>query len=166
MTKTFDPTLAADTLTDDIRDAVLAEFKLMPKPWQQMTEDEQHRIIDRASDIGANLVIKAIDLIAARGLPSLPIKVGKIVVEGAECKGTFECYADDDNLLRMRHLQGSRAMFVLASADAYNGETEQPKPDVVGDLAIPTTGQGAPSEPGIEATIGRGNKTNGAGAQA
>jgi hypothetical protein len=27
----------------------------------------------------------------------------------------------------------------------------------VGDLAIPASGPGAPSDPGIEATIGRGN---------
>lgn len=153
----FDPLVAAETLTSDVRDAVLAEFKHMAKPWSQMTEDEQQRVINRSQDIADKLVVAAVDLIAARGLPSLPIKVGKIVIEGSECKGAFECYADDEALLRMRHLQGSRAMFVLASPDAYDGETEQPQPDNVGDLAMPATGPGAPSDPGVEAKIGRGN---------
>lgn len=129
--------LQTDQLVDNIRDLVLDEFKHMGKPWQQMNEDEQVRVINRAADIGDHLVRKAVDLIAARGLPALPIEVGKITVEGAECKGTFECYADDENLLRIRHLQGSRAMFVLASPDAFNGKTEKPEPEVVGDLSMP-----------------------------
>lgn len=138
MTKTFDPQLATETLRGDIRDAVLAEFKHVDKPWQKMTEDEQQRLINRATDIGDRLVRDAVDLIAARDLPSLPIEVGKITVEGSECKGTFECYADDENLLRIRHLQGSRAMFVLASPSAYQGEQAPAVPENVGSLAIPS----------------------------
>lgn len=133
----FNPLVAAETLTGDIRDAVLAEFKHIDKSWAKMTEDEQQRLINRAGDIADRLVIDAVDIIAGQGLPSLPIKVGKIVIEGSECKGSFECYADDEALLRIRHLQGSRAMFVLASPDAYRGEQTSPQPEVVGDLALP-----------------------------
>lgn len=156
MTSEFNPQIAAETMTSDIRDAILSEFKLTPKPWQHMKEDEQQRLINRAEDIADTLVRRAIDIIAARGLPALPIEVGKITVEGTECKGAFECYADDENLLRIRHLQGSRAMFVLASSSAYSGETKRPEPEVVGDLAMPKVD---PLQ-GIE-TIGRG-KQNGA----
>jgi hypothetical protein len=157
----FDPKLSAETLIGNIRDAVLTEFKQMPKPWQAMNEDEQSRLIDRSTDIGDTLVRQAVDLIAARDLPALPINVGKITVDGAECKGTFECFANDENLLRIRHLQGARAMFVLASPDAYAGETEKPQPEVVGDLALPKD-----HLEGIE-TLGRGKpKGNGAAAHA
>jgi hypothetical protein len=155
----FDPQVAAETMRGDIRDAVLTEFKQMAKPWQAMTEDEQQRVINRAVDIADDLVRKAVDLIAARGLPALPITVGKITVESSECKGTFECFADDEALLRIRHLQGSRAMFVLASPDAYQGETGKAEPENVGDLAIPKD-----NLEGIE-TLGRGkSKSNGAAA--
>jgi len=147
---------AVETLAGDIRDAVLAEFKQMPKPWQQMTEDEQGRAIHRARDIADKLVLGAVDMVAGRGLPSLPIEVGKITIEGASCKGQFECYADDENLLRIRHLQGSRAMFVLASPSAYSGESKPAEPEVVGDLSIPKTGPGAPSDPAAVAALGRG----------
>jgi hypothetical protein len=149
--------LQTETLIGDVRDAVLAEFKHLPNTWQKMNEEEQQRLITRASDIADSMVRKAVDMIAARGMPALPIEVGKITIEGAECKGAFECYADDEALLRIRHLQGSRAMFVLASPDAYNGKTETPKPDVVGDLAMPKTGPGAEHDAGALAAIGRGN---------
>jgi len=137
MTDTEAPMLNTDTLRGDVRDQLLAEFKHLPKPWQAMNEEEQDRLIRRASDIADQLVRSAVDLIAARGLPALPIEVGKITVDAAACKGTFECYADDENLLRIRHLQGSRAMFVLASPSAFNGEQSTPEPEVVGDLAMP-----------------------------
>lgn len=130
-------TLATDTLRGDIRDEILREFKSIPKSWQTSTEDEQSRLINRARDLADDLVRQAIDIIAGKGLPSLPILVGKIVVEKSACKGVFECHADDENLLRIRHLQGSRAMFVLASPDAFNGEQTNPKTEVIGDLSIP-----------------------------
>ncbi|MEO6381956.1 MAG: hypothetical protein ABIO35_08160 [Nitrobacter sp.] len=137
LTADFSPKIETETLRGDVRDAILTEFKTIPKPWQAMNEDEQERIINRADDIANTLVRRAIDLIAARGLPSIPIEVGKMTMDGAEVEGKFKCYADDEMLLRARHLQNSRAMFVLASPDAFNGEEKKPEPDVVGDLAMP-----------------------------
>jgi len=135
--------LNTETLRGDIRDRILTEFKHMPNVWPKLAESEQDRLISRAQDIAGELVRKAVDLIAERGLPALPIKVGKITVDGGACKGTFESYADDENLLRIRHLQGERAMFVLASPDAYNGERKPAEADVVGDLSMPKEGERA-----------------------
>jgi hypothetical protein len=132
-------TIEDKTLRGDIRDMILVEFKHIDGPWSKANEDEQQRRINRSADIADQLVRQAIDLIAARGLPALPIEVGKITVEGAACKGTFECYADDENLLRIRHLQGSRAMFVLASPSAYQGEKAPQLPENVGSLAMPAS---------------------------
>lgn len=153
MSETETPTLNTETLRGDVRDQVLTEFKHLQKPWQAMNEEEQDRLIRRAADIADRLVRESVDLIAARGLPALPIEVGKITVDAAACKGTFECYADDENLLRIRHLQGSRAMFVLASPSAFNGEQSKPEPEVVGDLAMPKERQ----DEDALANVGRGN---------
>lgn len=135
--------LDTETMRGDIRDRILTEFKHMPNAWQKLAESEQDRLISRALDIAGEVVRRAVDLIAERGLPALPIEVGKITVDGSACKGTFECYADDDNLLRIRHLQGSRAMFVLASPDAFNGEKKPAESENVGDLAMPKEGERA-----------------------
>jgi hypothetical protein len=142
-TTDFDPQLAAETLRGDIRDAILGEFKAVPGAYPKLSEDEQQRLIHRAADIANRLVRDAIDVIAQRGLPALPITVGKITVDGSACKGAFECYADDENLLRIRHLQGSRAMFVLASPSRFNGEQKEAKPENIGDLAMPEPEQRA-----------------------
>jgi hypothetical protein len=138
--------LNTETLRGDIRDRLLTEFKHIPNPWPKMSEAEQERLISRAFDIAGELVRKAVDLVAERGLPALPIEVGKITIDGGACKGTFECYADDENLLRIRHLQGKRAMFVLASPDAFNGERKPAEADVVGDLSLPKEGERADEE--------------------
>lgn len=155
------PELQTDTLRGDIRDALLAECRQMQKPWAQMSEQEQERLIFRARDMADSLVRRSVDLVAERGLPALPIEVGKITVDGGVCKGAFECYATDENLLRMRHLQGARAMFVLASPDRYSGERAPAEAENVGDLAMPKTGPGAPSDPNGLAKVGRGKRKNG-----
>jgi hypothetical protein len=152
--------IATTTLRGDIRDKILSEFKTMPKSWQAASEGEQERMISRAKDIADTLVQRAIDIVAAKGLPVLAITVGKMTIEKSECKGSFECYADDESLLRIRHLQGSRAMFVLASPDAFNGEQKKPETDVVGDLAMPK-GEQPRADEDLLAHVGQG-KANGA----
>lgn len=151
-----EPAFATETLRGDIRDMVLSEFKLLPKPWQQMTEDEQERLITRATDIAATVVSGAVDLIAARGLPAMPISVAKFTVDGSELKGTYTAFADDENLLRIRHLAERRAMFVMASPEDYLGERKPAETEVVGDLAMPKTGPGSPSDPKALEQVGRG----------
>jgi hypothetical protein len=155
--------LATTTLRGDIRDKILSEFKAIPKSWQTSSEDEQARLINRAKDIADTLVRRAIDIIAAKGLPALAITVGKMTIDNSECKGTFECYADDESLLRIRHLQGSRAMFVLASPDAFNGEQKQAETTNVGDLAMPKGDEPRADEAAL-ASVGKGKATNGAAA--
>lgn len=154
--------LATTTLRGDIRDKILTEFKAIPKSWQTSNEQEQSRLISRAKDIADTLVRRAIDIIAAKGLPALPITVGKITIDGGECKGAFECYAGDDELLRIRHLQGARAMFVLASPDAFNGEQKKPQTDVVGDLAMPKGKEQPRADEANLASVGQGKSTGAA----
>lgn len=154
--------LATTTLRGDIRDKILTEFKAIPKSWQTSTEDEQQRLIRVANDIAGALVRRTIDIVAAKGLPALAITVGKMTIDNSECKGTFECYADDESLLRIRHLQGARAMFVLASPDAFNGEEKKPETTNVGDLAMPKGDEPRDDEAAL-AGVGKG-KTNGAAA--
>lgn len=148
--------LQATTLRGDIRDRILSEFKHIPNSWQKLGEGEQERLISRAADIANQVVRTAVDIIAERGLPALPITVGKITVDGSACKGTFECFADDDNLLRIRHLQGERAMFVLASPDRFNGEQQPAEAENVGDLGMPKDGARA-DEDNLE-QVGKGSR--------
>ena len=154
--ETSEPTFDTETLRGDIRDAILTEFKQLPKPWQQMNEDEQERVITRATDIAGKVVVGAVDLVAARGLPALPISIAKFEVDGAELKGRYTAYATDENLLRIRHLADRRAMFVMADPEEYLGEKKPAETEVVGDLAMPKTGPGSPSDPKALEKIGRG----------
>lgn len=160
---TATPLLDTKTLRGDIRDAVLTEFKHMPKQWQMMNEQEQQRAINRAEDIGRELVQRAVDLVAARGLPALAITVGKFTCEASEMKGTFEAYPSDENVLQIRHLCDRRAMFVLASPEDFKGERKPAEPENVGDLAMPKAKE---SDPAAEATLGRGKNAKPKGGDA
>lgn len=52
------------TLRGDIRDLILREYKAMSRPWQQMTESEQARLIHRANDIAGTVVRRSVDIVA------------------------------------------------------------------------------------------------------
>jgi hypothetical protein len=121
-----------------------------------MNEKEQERIITRATDIAQSVVIASVDLVAARGLASLPISVAKFTVDGSELKGTYTAYASDENLLRIRHLAERRAMFVMADPAEYEGERAPAETEVVGDLAIPKGDEPRADEAAL-AMVGRGN---------
>jgi hypothetical protein len=64
--------ISAETLVGDIRDAVLTEFKQMPKPWVMMSEDEQERVIHRSREIADTIVHRAVSLIAEQGFSTSP----------------------------------------------------------------------------------------------
>lgn len=131
----------ADTLTGDLRDALLTHMRAMETPWSKLSEAKQAEKIEAVTKMAESLVQEAVDAIAARGLPSLVIEVGKFTVDGAEMKGAFTCFASDENLLRIRHLSNARAVFVLASPDAFYGErsaaeTDRDEPELpIGDAA-------------------------------
>lgn len=141
------------TLRGDIRDLILREFKAMSRPWQQMTETEQARLIHRANDIAGTVVRRSVDIVAEDGLPSLPVTVGKITLEGGAIKGAYECFADDENLLAIRRLQSKRAMFVLADPDEYFGQRAAAKPTNVGELAMPNGEDDDDDDPDAAETV-------------
>lgn len=150
--------LQADTLRKDVRNLILTEFKNAPGAWPKLGEGDQQRLIIRAEDIAGTLVRRAIDIVAERGLPALPVEVGKMKVDGSTVKADFECYANDENLLRMRHMQGARAMLVLASPDRFDAKTDEkePEPDNIGDLGIPK-GEGERADEANLAKVGQGD---------
>lgn len=129
------PEFVAETLSGDIRDAVLREFKALEKPWQQMNEKEQERVIHRARDIGENLTRQAIRAVAERGFQHLIVAVKQFTVTD-EIKTQVVCAATVDNITKLAAHSGE-GVFVLVSPKLYFGEREKATPDVVGDLKLP-----------------------------
>lgn len=149
--------IASATLLGDVRDALLSEIKALPKPWQKMSEEEQGRAIHRASDIAGELVTKVVHLISTKGFSNLPVTINKFTVkDGVKIEvGAAETV---ENITHLAMHSGA-AVLVLATPSAFMGEKEKAQTDNVGELAIPKTGPGAPSDPDAMEHLGRGNGT-------
>lgn len=121
---------AADTLTGDIRDAILDWRKTMGKPWAACNEDEQSDEIHRARDLAENLVRKACAIIASGGKKAIMGTVIKITV-----KDKIQAWLDFSKADEQRHdlmdAQGMLISLVLADAEPFKGERApaEPTPD-------------------------------------
>lgn len=148
---------AAESLKGDIRDEFLTEIKQLKKPWEKLTEYEQERLIHRCRDIAGNLVRNAVEIAAARGFEHIPVSIGKFTVDAEKgIQSTFAMARSDENLLAMGRRIGSVVLLVPLDLHDFMGERKPAEPEVVGDLALPKTGPGAPSDPEAESKIGRG----------
>jgi hypothetical protein len=154
--------MAAESLKGDIRDALLTEIKQLKKPWEQMAEYEQERVIHRCRDIAGKLVHETVRITAARGFINMPVQLGKFTVEaekGISC--SFNMARSPENLLALGERIGSIVLIVPVDVHDFMGERKPAEADVVGDLRMPkngqpTSGPGAPSDPDAEAKLGRG----------
>lgn len=127
--------LASETLRGDVRDEILREFKAMAKPWAQMNEKEQERVIHRSADIADNLVMGALRLTAHKGNPHVVVQVSQFTVKD-DVKVTLSVAAILDNIVKLASA-GAHAVLVLADPKQFSGEKKKPETDVVGDLAMP-----------------------------
>ena len=126
----------AETLRGDIRDALLTELKVGEKPWQQMNETEQERVIRRAETLASDLVNRVVTIVAHEGHPHLIGKVNKFTVKDG-LKIEFGVAGLADNIVKLAQHSGDGAVLVLIAPAKYQGHRKPAEPDVIGDLGIP-----------------------------
>ncbi len=74
--------LKLDTLSGDIRDAFLTRFRNAPKPWQQMTEDEQYDFANGVELFSKELVRQAVRLVTDWDFPRAVVSLGEVKIKG------------------------------------------------------------------------------------
>ena len=122
--------LNTDTLFGDLRDAILARLRAMPKPWTVMSENEQTDMIEGVERVSRHLVFQAVKLIAANGHATIHATLVQCAMKDG-IKVVLEVSKHD----QMRHelmdavVAGASAHIVLADADAFLGEREPAKAD-------------------------------------
>lgn len=148
--------LAAATLLGDVRDAVLAEFKTAEKPWSKMSEEEQERLIQRADDIADQVVLGAVAVVAQHGFSNLPASIDQFTRKDG-LKIVLKAGATVEHITKLAEHGNNSVVLVLAEPARFMGERAPAETENVGELAIPKTGPGAPSDPKATAKLGRGN---------
>lgn len=126
------------TLTGDVRDEILREFKLIAKPWQKMNESEQERLIHRATDVAASIVDRAVDIVASRGCEHFLVKLGDVTFSRE--KGIVSKIGmafSKEGIAALANRSGDIIVLVARDAHEFAGMRAEAQPEVVGDLAMP-----------------------------
>lgn len=135
------------TLSGDIRDEILREFKTMPDVWQKLDEDGQQRLIDRAKSIAYQLVDSSVDIVVSRGNDFHRVKVGKFSVdEKGVVKCEFTLGYDEDALLWIARHRNDVVALIARDTHEFLGERARAKPEVIGSLRMQEPEQPAQPE--------------------
>lgn len=114
--------VAKETLTGDIRDVMLSEIRRhADRPWGKLSEAEQQRVIDRAAHTAENLVLQAVQIIAAGGRKFLPAVLKKVALDNV-IKAELHISRMDETRHDLYDHQGSGVLVVLTNAAPYRGE--------------------------------------------
>ena len=124
--------LAIDTLSGDLRDAMLMRVRDMKRPWSMLTEDEQRDLANGLDIAARDLTRAAVRLVTAHEWPSAVVTLHDIKIIGGD-KARIEGKVVADNITHNREVLGDHVntMVKLVCVDSVTlmGEREPVKID-------------------------------------
>jgi hypothetical protein len=111
----------AETLSGDIRDALLTHVRSIKVPWTMLSEDEQQNAIDAIQETAKHAVRVVASIIATQGLPHIVVSVGKWTVKDG-VKVEVEASSLVENITKLAEHGTGAAVLVLSEPDMYIGE--------------------------------------------
>ena len=144
--------LQLETLSGDVRDAMLSRIRMMKTSWALCTEAEQAEIANGLELAAKNLVRGAVRLLTAHEFPHAVVTLGEVKIggsKGIEAKLTCQNIELNRNVLG-DHV-GQMVQVVMIDSDSFIGERDgvDIQPDQ-GDMfgAAPEDGEGDDEEEG------------------
>ncbi len=116
--------LVADTLSGDLRDALLTHVRSMENPWSKMSERDQENKINAIERMAEDVVRRAVHMIAAGEHPIVHVTVGKMTIDKGVIESKIVASALLDNIVALNGVRGLQAVLVLTDASTYMGERE------------------------------------------
>lgn len=120
--------LAAETLSGDIRDALLTHVRSMETPWSKMSEKAQSDKIYAISNAAENLVRRAVKIIAAQGHEPMFGRIAKFTVKD-EIKAELIAGSSVQNIEKVAENISQPCIIIFANPDQFIGQKADAKPD-------------------------------------
>ena len=120
--------LATETLSGDLRDVMLTHIRAMETPWSKLSERDQQDKIYAIENATADIVRRAVRMIAADGRDTIEVKVEKFTVKDTIKMETI-ANVIVENIERLAENRGQSAILTFVSAADYIGERSAAKPD-------------------------------------
>jgi hypothetical protein len=122
-------TAEAETLSGDIRDALLTHIRSIRVPWALLAEDEQQAAIDAIQRSAEHAVRQVCAIMAQAGAPHVRAKIAKWTVKGSDLKLELAVTPLVDNMIALAEHGNRGAVLVLADAADFMGERAPAKAD-------------------------------------
>lgn len=120
--------MTAETLSGDLRDAVLTHVRSMQTPWSKMSEQAQADKIYAISNVTETIVRRAVAIIAARDMQKIFCKITKFTVKDG-IKAELMAVQTTDNIELIAENLNQAGILVFASPDEFLGQKAAAKPD-------------------------------------
>lgn len=123
---------AVDTLTGDVRDAVLnrLRFEQSKRPWDQRSESDQRQAVHEIEAFARDIVKRAVEIIAGHGRKTIQATIDQVVFKDG-IKAVIVASRVDPNRHLLADSVNSRVLIVVADPDEFTGERKEVeiKPD-------------------------------------
>ncbi len=119
--------VAEKTMLGDMMRCVIEQIKLLPKPWDALSENEQREYLDRVDLQVADAVRQAVDIISSMGHNRVPAKVDSMTYKDG-CKVVLKALGDITNTIHLAEAEGQYVSVVIP-IDGAIGEEGKPAPD-------------------------------------
>jgi hypothetical protein len=108
------------TLADDLLRAMLEQFRHRPKPFDQMTADEQSDVVAALKESASEFVAKALKLFAADDRPHVEAKVKSIGADGSKTKMVLEIHDETpEDIADIYRVLTKDVVVILADSNDY-----------------------------------------------
>ena len=112
--------MTADTIGKDLLSGLLAELRLLPKPWEQLAKAKQDDVIDRLRKRVETNVKMAVHLLASDGRTVVAGALEQITIKDG-VKAVVKFGAGAPNLHDLFDVAGKEVLVVVANAADYTG---------------------------------------------
>ncbi|HRI77385.1 MAG TPA: hypothetical protein PLX33_10410 [Alphaproteobacteria bacterium] len=117
--------IAKETMTGDLRDVVLDIVRTLPKPWQQLTENEQRSLADDINARCERAVSRCVRTIAADGRKVIAGTLEQVTIKDG-IKAVVKMNKHDEQRHSVFDSQGLAVLMVVSDAAEYTGERAPP----------------------------------------
>lgn len=117
------PELNTDTLTGDVRSAILDKFRGTDMTWGMMPEQMQRTFSHEIDSLAKFLVREAVNLIATDGMPAINARCGEVKRrKDGDIEAKFSLKGDDEQRHDLFDATGFPIKVIVVEHERYIGE--------------------------------------------
>jgi hypothetical protein len=121
--------IAETTLLGDLMKCIIEQVKVLPKPWEALSENEQREYLDRVDLQVADAVRQAISIISSQGHNMVPAKVDSVTYKDG-CKVVLKALGGIEHTIHLVEAEGAIVNVIIPASELLNDNGKpEPEPD-------------------------------------